>query len=451
MINRLLRRIAKPAKSRQFNRTLDAGIIYLNGGQLEKALASFDELIRIDPSDAQAYRLKGSLYTVARDYDRALINYDKAVELGDTVFDATYGDVEAHIARGHTHTRKSEYGEAAEDFKKALDLDSVYVANHCKAAYELGVVWTGQSLYPYGIISTIRQHNIVDGVERSIDAWRLQQGLPNGLPRSVLGMAAYRITENFSEIEIDGPEQISDEFSRFIREGEGEYEGWTAIAYYRETWAMDTSDEEIISGMTERLCQQVGGIAYEDFGFGITCGYVDDSHSRFGVFIAIGYGLTDGSAYAVMRINQAREAARAPRLAIDPSLRAMARKYRPMATMPDDNIINQDIIEYRYLNTGFRARYFFNGAHSPLLKDLLPDAQGVLYADLGNLAADALLSDHNAVLLRSDWQDIAVTTSLSSTSETVGPRVQAEFLIGWRLPEGTERPSHFPPPPERTA
>ena len=154
MINRLLRRIAKPAKSRQFNRTLDAGISYLNGGQLEKALASFDELIRIDPSDAQAYRLKGSLYTVARDYDRALINYDKAVELGDTVFDATYGDVEAYIARGHTHTRKSEYGKAAEDFKEALDLDSVYVESHCRAAYELGVSLDRSIPFiPYDIIS----------------------------------------------------------------------------------------------------------------------------------------------------------------------------------------------------------------------------------------------------------------------------------------------------------
>ena len=52
---------------------------------------------------------------------------------------------------------------------------------------------------------------------------------------------------------------------------------------------MDTSDEEMISGMTERLCQQIGDIAYEDVGFGITCGYTDGTHSRFGVFIAIGF------------------------------------------------------------------------------------------------------------------------------------------------------------------
>ena len=451
MINKLLRRIAKPAKSRQFNRTLDAGISYLNGGQLEKALTCFDELIRIDPSDAQAYRLKGSLYTAERDYDRALINYDKAVELGDTVFDATYGDVEAYIARGHTHTRRSEYAKAAEDFKKALDLDSVYAMSHCRAAYERGVSWTDQPIYSHDIIRLIRQRNIMDGVKRSIDRRRSQQGLPNGLPRSVLGMAAYRITENSYDKNIDGPEQLSSEFSRFIREGEGEYEGWKAIAYYREAWAMDTSDEEIISGMTVRLCQQIGDIAYEDVGFGITCSYTDETHSRFSVFIAIGFGLTDGSAYAVMRINQAREDARVPRLTIDPSLRAMARKYRPMAGMPDDNMIHQDTIEYRYLNPGFRARYLFNGARSPFLKDILPDAEDLLYADVGKLAAAALLSDHNGVLLRSDWQDIAVTTTFSSTSETEGPRVEAEFLIGWRLPEGTERPSHFPPPPERTA
>ena len=29
-----------------------------------------------------------------------------------------------------------------------------------------------------------------------------------------------------------------------------------------------------------------------------------------------------------------------------------------------------------------------------------------------------------------------------------GPSIQAEFLIGWRLPEGVERPAHFPSPAE---
>ena len=116
----------------------------------------------------------------------------------------------------------------------------------------------------------------------------------------------------------------------------------------------------------------------------------------------------------------------------------MARKYRPMATTPDDSTLRQDLIQYRYITPGFRARYFFNGSHSPFLKDVLQDTVGLLsYERLGDLAAAAILNDYEDILLRPDWQDIAVTTSLSSPSESEGPRVQAEFVIGWRMPEGT--------------
>ena len=220
MIRGLLRRITDPARSRRFNSTLDAGVGYLNGGRLDKALVCFDELISIAPADAQLYRLKGSLYTVAHDYKSALLNYDKAVELGDEVFDATYGDVEAYIARGHTFTKEGEYRRAAKDFEKALDLDSNYVNAHCRAAYELGVTWDDEPLHPYDIIRTIRQDAIMNQVSKLIDARRLQQGLPNGLPSSALGMAAYRITAKFYDKSINGPDQIRNEFGQFLeREG----------------------------------------------------------------------------------------------------------------------------------------------------------------------------------------------------------------------------------------
>ena len=454
MINRFFQWLAKPARSRQFNKILDAGIGHMNGGRLDQALVCFDELIRIAPVDTQPYRLKGSLYTVARDYKDALINYDKAVDLGDDVFDSTHGDVEAYIARGYIRAKQGDYGQAAEDFENALNLDSVFVRthfdrSHFRAADEIGAEWAANPLYAYNIIRAIRQRAIIDGVTRAIDSWRSQRGLPRGLPRSVLGMAAYRVTEKFVGKGIDSPEQINGEFRRFISGGEGDYEGWTGIAYSREAWAMSASDEEIISGMTERLCQQIGDMAYEDVGIGITCAYVDDSHSRISVFIAIGFGLVDGGAYAVMRINQAREAAGVLPLAIHPALMEIARKYHPMLKMPDENMRQQDLIECRYLTPGSRARHLFSGSVSPFLSEVRPDAEELSYADVGNIAATALLSDHNGVLLRTDWQDIAVTTTLSSEEDSRGPRVEAEFLIAWRLSESERRPSDFPPPPDR--
>ena len=91
-------------------------------------------------------------------------------------------------------------------------------------------------------------------------------------------------------------------------------------------------------------------------------------------FLAIGFGTTDGSAYAVMHINRAREEAGIPRLRINYPLRLMARKYRPMADIPDDDTLREDIAQYGYSNPGWRVRYFFNGAHSPLLREVSPEA-----------------------------------------------------------------------------
>ena len=573
MVNRLWRRVSEAFKSDKSNSFLEDGISYLDNGEYGKALFCFEELIRLDPADREAYRLRGNVFIAVGDYDRAIENYDKAIELGANALEMNRGDaeayssrgvayhhkgayvsaisdytksidlfqthivfdmpqedslefesdearqrsrnlrshfsyriavayssrgnsyktigdldkavedysmaielnpessvnysnrggafihkavyssamedlnravvldpenVEAYIARGHIFTETREYAKAADDFRKANELNSDYVTNYFSTAYHRGVDDSVRSYAPHDIINTIRQHKILNSVSEAVISRRAQQGFPKAITDSVLGNAALRITAKFAEVEIDGPEQVHSEFNQFIRQGEGEYQGWTGIEYYRETWPMDTPDDEIISTMTEVLCRQVSDFAYEDEGFGASCGYTDDSYSRVGVFIAIGYGCTDGSAHAVMRINQAREEAKVPRLTIDHSLRAMARKYRPMATTPDDSTLRQDLIQYRYINPGFRARYFFNGSHSPFLKDVLQDTVGLLsYERLGDLAAAALLKDYEDILLRSDWQDIAVTTSLSSPSESEGPRVQSEFVIGWRMPEGT--------------
>ena len=282
-------------------------------------------------------------------------------------------NVEAHVARGHIFTHEGEYKKAAEDFRNAVELSPDYVTQYFSNAYYDGMESSNRPYTPYDIINTIRQFKIMNAVRDAVDSWRTQQGLPEALPSSALGKAALRVTGRFAEAEIESPEQVYKAFEQYVMEGEDEYIGWSSLAYYRTTWPMNTPDEEIIDGMTADLCRQIHDVAYEDCGFGISCGYTDDSHSQFGVFIVIGYGTTDGSAYAVMHINKARESAGVPRLKIDYPLRLMARKYRPLADIPDEDTLREDITQCGYLNPGWRVRYFFNGAHSPLLRDVLPE------------------------------------------------------------------------------
>lgn len=590
MVGKLWRRATNVFKSGQKETFLEAGINYLNAGEYGEALSCFDELIRVDPINSEAYRLKGNVYWAAGDLDTALAHYDKAIELGMHGIDVNYGDAEAYtsrgliyynkgahdyaisdftraidilptqmlhdreektfeseearlrsqeyishfsariaavhnnrgnayravgefdkaiedygaairlrpgvsvyhsnrggthvfkgefseampdlreallmdprneqayVSRGHAFTEGGDYDEAAEDFRKAIELNTDYVTYYFSNAYYAGADSGVRPYTPYDIINTIRQFNIVDGVRDAVDSWRARQGLPEAMPSSALGKAALKIATRYAEEEIKSPEQVYREFDQYVLEGEDEYAGWSGMAFYRETWPMHTPDEEIIEGMAEVLRRQLSDLAYEDLGFGIACGYTDDSHSRFGVFVAIGYGTTDGSAYAVRHINNAREAAGVPRLRINYPLRSMARKYRPMAEIPDDDTLREDITRYGYLGPGWRARWYFNGAHSPLLRDVLPEAFALeetspytlllRHDKTGELAASALLADHQDILLRSDWQDIAVTTRISGSQGE--EKVQAEFLIAWKIPHDAERPSHFPPEPENS-
>ena len=590
MVGKLWRRVSSVLKSGQEESFLEAGINYLNTGEYGKALSCFDELIKVDPINSEAYRLKGNVYWAAGDLDTALAHYDKAIELGMHGIDVNYGDAEAYaargliyyykgahdyaisdftraidilptqivhereerefesqearlrseeyishfsdriaavynnrgnvyravgeldqaiedygaairlrpevsvyhsnrggtyvfkgefseampdlrkallldpqneqayVARGHAFTQAGDYTEAAEDFRNAIDLNTDYVTYYFSNAYFGGVAASNRAYTPYDIISVIRQFKIVAGVRDAVDSWRAQKGLPEALSSSVLGKAALKITESFAEAEIESPEQVNKAFEQYVIEGESEYAGWSGLAYYRETWPMQTPDEEIIDGMAADLCRQINDLAIEDCGFGISCGYTDDSHSRFGVFVAIGFGTTDGSAYAVMLINKARESAGVQRLRIDYRLRLMARSYRPLADIPDEDTLREDIVNFGYLSSGWRVRHGFNGAHSQLLREVSPEIFALEEASsdilllrhdrIGELAASALLADHQDILLRTDWQDIAVTTSISGSKGN--EKVQAEFLIAWKLPYDAERPSHFPPELEQS-
>ena len=590
MVGKLWRRATSAFKASQEDSFVEAGIDYLNKGEYGKALSCFDELIKIDPVNSEAYRLKGNVYWAAGDSDTALAHYDKAIELGIHEIDIYYGDAEAYasrgliyyykgahdyaindftraieilptqivhdrkekafeseearlrseeyishfsariaavhnsrgnayravgeldeaiedyeaairlrpkvsvyhsnrggtyvfkgefseampdlrkallldpqneqayVARGHAFAQAGDYTKAAEDFRKAIELNTDYVTYYVSNAYYDGVEESNHPYTPYDIIRTIRQFRIMNAVRDAVVSRRTEQGLPEAMPSSALGKAALKITGRFADAEIESPEQAYKEFDQYVIEGEDEYVGWSSVAYYRESWPMHTPDEEIIEGMTAVLCRQLNDVAYEDLGFGIFCGYTDDSHSRIGVFLAVGYGTTDGSAYAVMHINRAREEAGVPRLRIDYSLRLMARKYRPLADIPDDDMLREDIAQYGYSNPGWRVRYSFNGAHSPLLRDVLPEIFALEEAlpnimllrhdKMGELAASVLLEEYKSILLRSDWQDIAVTISISGSKGD--EKVQVEFLIAWKLPYDAERPSHFPPEPAQS-
>ena len=390
MFGNLSRRVTEGTK----DDSVSIGIEELIKGEYISALRLFDEAIKYDPSYSEAYSFRGAVYGLIGDYDRAVEDYSEAIELDpgvsffyssrggayfhkgeysrsmadlDKSLSLDSGNVEAYIARGLVYTESREFAKAADDFHKALDLDPEFVTGYFNSAYSSGIEIDNSSSYsPYDLIRTIRQYKIVNGVSDSVAVRRTQQGLPKAMGNSELGRAAWRVSYDLAGVDVDGHEQVEAEYSQRVKEGE--YDGWTGIAYFREVWAMDTPDDIIISEMTDVLCHQVGNFAYEDFGMGITCGYPNDDQSLFGVFIAIGYGCSDGSAYAIARVNRVRESSGVPTLEADYSLRSMARTYIALDTVPDDAQRLADLREAGYGKPDVGIRSFYSGAYSPAPK-----------------------------------------------------------------------------------
>jgi ankyrin repeat protein/cytochrome c-type biogenesis protein CcmH/NrfG len=92
------------------------GCAYADKGDYDRAISDFDKALELDPNYAFAYSNRGYAYADKGDYDRAISDLDKALEL-----DPRYA--EAYLNRGLACYRKGSYDRAISDFDKALELN----------------------------------------------------------------------------------------------------------------------------------------------------------------------------------------------------------------------------------------------------------------------------------------------------------------------------------------
>lgn len=83
--------------------------------QHDRAIADFDQAIELDPRLAQAHYGRGDAYRAKGDTKRAIADYDKAIGLSPKL---SY----AYIGRGLAHWQIADLGRAIADFDKAIAL-----------------------------------------------------------------------------------------------------------------------------------------------------------------------------------------------------------------------------------------------------------------------------------------------------------------------------------------
>ena len=110
------------------------GVVYNNKGEYQKALVVFDKAIELDPSFALAYNNRGWAHIELGQYELGIIDCTKAIEFDPSL-------ALAYSNRGLAHVRLGQYEEAIADCNKAIELDpglALAYSNRGLAYIELG-------------------------------------------------------------------------------------------------------------------------------------------------------------------------------------------------------------------------------------------------------------------------------------------------------------------------
>lgn len=94
---------------------LNKGVEYINQGNYDEAITELAKVIELNPNSADAYYNRGLAYDDKSNYDQGISDYNKAIELNPNY-------TNAYNNRGIDYYRKGNYDMAWQDVHKAESL-----------------------------------------------------------------------------------------------------------------------------------------------------------------------------------------------------------------------------------------------------------------------------------------------------------------------------------------
>ena len=108
-----------PAPGRDAESYVNFGIYKATQGDLDSAVAAFNEALKINPKYAPAYELRGKAHMIERKIDEAIADYDQAVQCDPKSKNAYY-------QRGSLKGEKGDFEGAIQDFGQVMEMDPTY-------------------------------------------------------------------------------------------------------------------------------------------------------------------------------------------------------------------------------------------------------------------------------------------------------------------------------------
>jgi TonB family protein len=92
-------------------------VSYIVKGEYDLAVADYSKVIELKPDDASTYLNRGLAFYNKKSYDLAIADYNKVIELNPK-------EAQAYLNRGESHEKLGNTQKAISDYQKAVDLDA---------------------------------------------------------------------------------------------------------------------------------------------------------------------------------------------------------------------------------------------------------------------------------------------------------------------------------------
>ncbi len=117
--------VPSPTATLTYEDYFELGIENYANDEIEGAITNLSKVIELNPDYVDAYYFRGLVYIIEEDYDKAIADYTKAIELdpnNNSVIAKVTG-ASAYLLRAGAYYEKDDYDAAIADFDKAIEMD----------------------------------------------------------------------------------------------------------------------------------------------------------------------------------------------------------------------------------------------------------------------------------------------------------------------------------------